>query len=70
MKTVVNIHNHNEHSPIIDVHTAEEKLEKLRSFLESDPCSLCENCEAMKCYGSLYPICEPMREKILELLSN
>jgi hypothetical protein len=47
---------------------AKEKLLKLKEFIDSDPYSFCENCEAMKCYGSLYPICEPVLKKLKKIL--
>jgi hypothetical protein len=70
LKNVVNLHNHGERKSITDVHTAEEKLEKLMEFLDADPCSFCETCEAMKCYGSLYPICEPVLDMLKEMLAH
>ena len=52
-----------------------DKYDDMRSRLEaaknilSDPQSLCDTCEAMKCYGALYPICEPTVEKLKMILN-
>lgn len=44
-----------------------QKLDAIKNML-SDPQSLCDTCEAMKCYGALYPICEPTVEKLKMIL--
>jgi len=52
-----------------------EKADDMRHRIEavnnilSDSQSLCDTCEVMKCYGALYPICEPTVEKIKMILN-
>jgi hypothetical protein len=47
---------------------SEGKLGLIRSTLSSDPQHFCEKCEATKCYGTLYPICEPVLKTLREML--
>jgi hypothetical protein len=49
---------------------SDRKLRAVESVLSSDPAIFCEGCEAMKCYGSLCPICEPALEKLREILRS
>ena len=49
---------------------SDRKLRAVESVLSSDPAIFCEGCEAMKCNGSLYPICEPVLEKLREIVQN
>ncbi|UCH58079.1 MAG: hypothetical protein JSV18_04060 [Candidatus Bathyarchaeota archaeon] len=55
---------------ILDALEAKIKLESISSLLASDPITFCEECEAMKCYGSLYPICEPVLEKLKKIIGS
>jgi hypothetical protein len=47
---------------------SEGKLGLIRSTLSSDPQHFCKKCEAKKCYGTLYPICEPVLKTLREML--
>jgi len=49
---------------------SDRKLRAVESVLSSDPAIFCEGCEAMKCYGSLYPICEPALEKLRKIVRS
>lgn len=61
---------------IIEALEKAEKHDDVRSRLEavndilSDPQSQCDTCEAMKCYGALYPICEPTVEKLKMIINS
>ncbi|UCD44112.1 MAG: hypothetical protein JSV27_08195 [Candidatus Bathyarchaeota archaeon] len=43
-------------------------LETMREMLEDDVYAFCDACDEMKCYGALYPICEPVMKKLLDTL--
>lgn len=49
---------------------SERKLRAVESVLSSDLAIFCEGCEAMKCYDSIYPICEPALEKLREIVRS
>jgi len=49
---------------------AQEKIQKIIELLNSDPSKLCYECEAMKYYGALYPICEPVLTLLKEILEE
>jgi hypothetical protein len=53
---------------ILQALESERRLMAIRSILSSDTMKLCEDCQEMKCYGSLYPICEPVLKKLRGLI--
>jgi len=58
----------NDHAENDDLE-GQDKIQKIIELLNSDPLKLCDDYEAMKCYGALYPICEPalsLLKKIIE----
>lgn len=59
----------NEHSKNDDVE-GQDKIQKINELLNSDPSKLCGDCEAMKCYGALYPLCEPVLILLKEILEE
>ena len=42
-------------------------VETLTSILDDDVFAFCDECDGSKCYGSFFPICEPILEKIMAL---
>ena len=46
------------------------RVDTLTSVLEDDVFAFCDGCDGSKCYGSLFPICEPILKKILALKKN
>jgi len=51
-------------SRIIEAFEALAKLEQIKKLLNGDTLRFCDKCDAMKCYGALYPICEPVLKKL------
>ena len=43
------------------------RVDTLTSILDDDVFAFCDGCDGSKCYGSFFPICEPILEKILAL---
>jgi len=57
--------------PIIDgALKSKEQLETLINVLSSDVCVFCEACDAAKCWGTIYPICEPILKKFNEIIDK
>ena len=54
--------------PIIDeALKIKTQVETLTSILDDDIFAFCDECDGSKCYGSFFPICEPILEKIMAL---
>jgi len=43
------------------------RVETLASILDDDIFTFCDECDGSKCYGSFFPICEIILEKIMAL---
>lgn len=57
--------------PIIDgALKSKEQLETLINVLSSDVCVFCDACDAVKCWGTIYPICEPILKKFTEIIDE
>jgi len=55
--------------PIIEhALNARDQLESLVHLLSDDVCVFCDACEGVKCWGSIYPICEPILRKLTEII--
>lgn len=57
-------------SDILKAIDSENRLSEINSLLSNDQQSFCDDCEAMKCYGSLYPICELAMEKMRAIIQG
>jgi len=55
---------------IVEALGKQRNLENIRGLLTDGALAFCDECEAMKCYGSLYPICEPVLEKLLKAIEE
>lgn len=57
--------------PIInDALSVKERLEALVSLLNEDVCTFCDDCDSVKCWGSIFPICEPMLRKFTSIIEK
>ncbi len=55
--------------PIIDgALKSKERLETLIGVLSGDVCVFCDACDAVKCWGTIYPICAPILRKFTETI--
>lgn len=43
------------------------RVETLTSILDDDVFAFCDGCDGSTCYGSFFPICKPILEKIMAL---
>jgi len=55
---------------IVDALRSKERLETLISALSSDVCVFCDACDGAKCWGTIYPICEPILKKFNEIIDK
>jgi len=55
---------------IVEALRKQRNLENVRRLLTDGLHSFCDECEAIKCYGSLYPICEPVLEKLMRAIEE
>ena len=54
-------------SIIDEAFRVKKRVEILTSILNDDIFTFCDECDGFKCYGSFFPICEPILEKIMAL---
>jgi len=53
---------------INDALHSKKQLEALVSKLGNDVCTFCYDCDSVKCYGSIFPVCEPILKKLISIL--
>ena len=57
--------------PIIDnALMIRERFETLVYLLNDDVCTFCDDCDTVKCWGSIFPICEPILKKITTIIEK
>jgi hypothetical protein len=47
-----------------------EQLETLVNMLTNDVCVFCDACDAVKCWGTIYPICQPVLKKFADIVEK
>ena len=67
METEQHLEN-NKHARALDKNVV-NIIDKINELL-MDPIKLCINCEAMKCYGVLFPICEPVLTLLKKIIQD
>lgn len=56
---------------VLEAVNNKRKIEKIITLLElAKESEVCHTCSEMKCYGSLYPICEPVLQKLKDIASS
>jgi len=55
---------------ILEAIRIKRSLDKVRHLLTRDIFEFCDECEEMKCYGSLYPICEFTLNRLLNAINE
>jgi hypothetical protein len=57
--------------PIIyDALKVKERIEVLTNMLNDDFCIFCDDCDTVKCWGSIFPICEPILRKFTAIIEK